>query len=85
MDSTDILDDVSKQIDLSCHPDSNVQHLKHLLVGYRDFIINGSERSEYCSGSARDVSWHIGADMAKHDLDIGKVANVKKGETEATS
>jgi len=68
MSQEEILEEVKSQVDMSCHLDSNLQHFKYLVLGYRDFIINRCERSGYSPGSARDVSWLIGKEMAKRDL-----------------
>ena len=62
-----ISQEVEQQINHKCSLDSNLQHLKYMLIGYRDYILTKDEYSRYSPGSARDISWRIGLDMAKED------------------
>jgi len=63
-----ILEDVGRQVDTNCSDDANLQHIKNLLVGYRDYVLNKSEHSEFAPGSACDISWRAGRNMAELDL-----------------
>ena len=62
-------DDIKKyHQDPTCSVDSNLQHLIHLIAGYRAFITNDEELRPYSPGSARQVSFEEGIKMAKADL-----------------
>lgn len=52
----------------SCSDDANLQHLIHLLAGYRAFVTNDEETQPYAPGSARQFSFDHGIAMAKADF-----------------
>jgi hypothetical protein len=54
---------------LDIHDDSKLQHLIHILIGYREYIMTfGEDTQPYSPGSARDNSWRHGRDLAEVDL-----------------
>jgi hypothetical protein len=54
--------------DPSCSADNNLQHLIYLLAGDRAFITKADELRPYSPGSARQVSFEEGIEMAKEDI-----------------
>lgn len=61
-----ILDQIDREIDLRADPDHNLQHLRHLLEGYRSRILGESD-CPYSPGSARGLSWIRGWTIAGVD------------------
>ena len=51
----------------SCSDDINLQHLIHLLAGYRAFIKKDKELQPYAPDTARQFSFDHGVAMAKED------------------
>ncbi len=62
------LEKIDSEIDHSCHPDSNLQHIRHMFEGYRDWVLHREEcDSPYSRGSARDYSWSLGKKWAQDE------------------
>ena len=59
--------------------DSNLQHFIYIIEGYRTQILLSRgfnvDSKPYSSGSARDISFQIGMDIAKHDLTANENAD----------
>lgn len=75
----EVLGQIDACLDGSCHPDSNLQHLRHLLEGYRAFILNldREEGCPYSPDSARANSWQLGSAWAAADLDAAQIGTNK--------
>ena len=69
MTGRELLDQIDGQLDYSCHLDSNIQHLRHMLEGYRAHIrgVDDAEGCPYSPGSARAYSWNLGVEWAIAD------------------
>lgn len=68
LDCHDLLQESQRLVVASAHPDSNIEHLQNVLVGYRDYVRNRSERSDFSPDGARDTSWRLGKKLARLDL-----------------
>lgn len=55
------------EYDPSAHPDSNAQHMRYMLEGYRAQIVDPWDLSPYAPGTTRDVSWTKGFNQARED------------------
>ena len=58
-----------KSLVLEIHPDSKLQHLIHILIGYRESVITYGENTRpFTIGSAAEMSWKVGRQLAESDL-----------------
>lgn len=81
-----VWDEIQGEMGMEVHADSAIQHLAHLLEGYRERILSGKPMSEkpeppYSPGSARGNSWDAGVEMAKRDLLAGRVVRLSSEES----
>lgn len=53
-------------LDPNCSPDDNLRHIFHVFEGYRSYFLQYN-LAEYIPGSAKDISFQIGWDMAEKD------------------
>jgi hypothetical protein len=71
------------EVDITCHPEDNLSHMKYVLEGYRDRVV-GDEHTpdgigrKYSPGSARDISWTTGWKKADDDLTKVIVSGVQR-------
>lgn len=65
-DADELLAEIDRQVNYD-HFDSNVQHLRYLLYGYRCAVAHDGRNCPYSPGSARATSWNQGFDMALRD------------------
>lgn len=62
---------IKEQIDTTCHPDSNLQHMRHMFEGYRAFMLSNNgvevETQPYSPDGPRDVSFRCGWKFGEKD------------------
>ncbi len=62
---------IKEQIDNTCHPDSNLQHMRYMFEGYRAFVLNANgvevDTRPYSPYGARAVSYECGWRLAEKD------------------
>ena len=71
-----IYDEIREQMSLDSNADSNLQHIAHMLEGYRERILNDDPVCPYSIGSARYWSFKTGVQMAVGDLGTGRVVRL---------
>jgi len=75
-----------KTFALDIQNDSKLQHLIHILIGYREYIMTfGEDTQPYSPGSARDVSWRHGRELAAVDLQKRETNRRRSQSQSATS
>lgn len=74
-----VWDEIQEQMGFEVHADSAIQHLAHLLEGYRERILSEKPESPYSPGSARRYSWDVGVTMAERDLAARVVESSSEG------
>jgi hypothetical protein len=75
-----VSEELDKFLDLSCSADSNLQHLKHLFIGYRTCILHNSgvevDTRPYHPDGAKDISFKVGWRIAEEDYRLALNAAV---------
>ena len=51
---------------------TNLCHMKHVFVGYRDWMLHRMEVAPYAPSSPKCHSWNVGKDIARADLSINQ-------------
>ena len=63
----DTLEEIDATLDERCGSDANLQHLRYMFEGYRKRIWGEHHDRVYSPGSAKDVSYKMGVELAKKD------------------
>ena len=73
--------EIQEQMAFEGNVDSNLQHVAHMLEGYRERILRDKPECPYSPGSAQYWSFKTGVQMAIQDLGEGRVVRCPTEDT----